>query len=71
MTKKLWFSVLAVIVAAATALSACAPAAAPAAEPVTVVQTQIVEVEVTAAPPPAEKKLEIFHWWTAPGEREA
>ena len=33
------------------------------------VQTQIVVV--TAAPAPAEKKLEIFHWWTAPGEREA
>jgi glucose/mannose transport system substrate-binding protein len=67
MSKKLWFSMLAVIVAAATALSACGPA--PAAAPVTVVQTQIVEV--TAVPAAAAKKLEIFHWWTAPGEREA
>jgi glucose/mannose transport system substrate-binding protein len=54
-------------------LSACAPAtkaptAAPA-QPQTVVQTQVVVV--TATPQPAEKKLEIFHWWTAPGEREA
>jgi glucose/mannose transport system substrate-binding protein len=71
MSKKLWFSVLAVVVASATVLSACAPAAAPTPETVTVVETQIVQVEVTAAPPPAEKKLEIFHWWTAPGEREA
>jgi glucose/mannose transport system substrate-binding protein len=69
--KKFSFGLVAVIVAAATVLSACAPAAVPTPEQVTVVQTQIVQVEVTAAPPPAEKKLEIFHWWTAPGEREA
>jgi len=46
----------------------------------TVVVTQVVEVAgqevvkevvVTATPAPKEKKLEIFHWWTAPGEREA
>ncbi len=45
-----------------------------------VVQTQIVEVQgtpvikeviVTATPEPVKQKLEIFHWWTAPGEREA
>jgi len=35
----------------------------------TVIQT--VEVLVTPTPEPKEKKLEIFHWWTAPGEREA
>jgi glucose/mannose transport system substrate-binding protein len=35
----------------------------------TVIQT--VEVVVTPTPAPKEKKLEIFHWWTAPGEREA
>jgi glucose/mannose transport system substrate-binding protein len=34
---------------------------------VTVVETVIV----TPPPEPVEKKLEIFHWWTAPGEREA
>jgi glucose/mannose transport system substrate-binding protein len=70
MSKKMWFSFMAVLAVAATVLSACGPAptAAPA-EPVTVVQTQIVVVTPTAAP--QEKKLEIFHWWTAPGEREA
>jgi glucose/mannose transport system substrate-binding protein len=35
------------------------------------VQEKIVEVLVTATPEPEEKQLEIFHWWTAPGEREA
>jgi len=52
-------------------LAACAP---PAAEEVVV--TQIVEIEgetvvVTATPEPAPSELEIFHWWTAAGEREA
>ncbi|NPA90076.1 MAG: carbohydrate ABC transporter substrate-binding protein [Chloroflexi bacterium] len=51
----------------------------------TVVVTQVVEkvvtkevekvvtkeVVVTPTPKPEEKKLEIFHWWTAGGEREA
>jgi glucose/mannose transport system substrate-binding protein len=66
-------------------LAACAPQQ-PAVVTVVVTEvvkeTQIVagtpevkEVEkvtvVTATPEPKEKKLEIFHWWTAPGEREA
>jgi len=34
-------------------------------------QPQIQEVVVTATPEPVKQKLEIFHWWTAPGEREA
>ena len=29
------------------------------------------EVVITATPEPKEQKLEIFHWWTGPGEREA
>jgi glucose/mannose transport system substrate-binding protein len=62
-------------------LTACAPAA-PQTVVQTVVVTQMVEVqgtpvvkevikEVTAVPAPAEKKLEIFDWWTGPGEKEA
>jgi len=35
------------------------------------IQTVEKQVVVTATPVPAEKKLEIFHWWTGPGEREA
>src|SRR5690554_4187007 len=42
----------------------------------TIVETIEVEVEgetviVTATPEPEAPQLEIFHWWTAPGEREA
>lgn len=65
-------TVLGVLTALGMILSACGTPAAPAvapAEPQTVIQTKIVLV--TAIPQPAEKKLEIFHWWTAPGEREA
>ena len=29
------------------------------------------EVVVTATPEPEARQLEIFHWWTGPGEREA
>jgi glucose/mannose transport system substrate-binding protein len=50
-------------------LSACAPAATSTPVVQTVVVTQ--PVVVTATPPPEPKKLEIFHWWTAGGEREA
>jgi len=65
-------------------LAACAPQTVVQTVVVTQVVTEMVEVagtpevkevvktvivEPTAVPP--EKKLEIFHWWTAPGEREA
>lgn len=64
-------------------LAACAPAAATPQVLVTEVVktvevpgevqvTTVVEtVVVTPEPTPEERKLEIFHWWTAPGEREA
>jgi glucose/mannose transport system substrate-binding protein len=58
-------------------LAACAPAAPTPAEvirEVTVVVAgtpEIRQVVVTATPEPVQKKVEIFHWWTAPGEREA
>jgi glucose/mannose transport system substrate-binding protein len=72
MSNKVWFSLIAVVVAATMVLSACGQAPA---TPVTVIQTKEVQVEVpvvvTATPEPPQKKLEIFHWWTAPGEREA
>jgi glucose/mannose transport system substrate-binding protein len=73
------FSVLALL---SLILSACAPAATP--TPETIIETVIVEVAgtpqvteivkeviVTPTPEPEQQKLEIFHWWTAPGEREA
>jgi glucose/mannose transport system substrate-binding protein len=53
--------------------------APPAAAPQEVVKTVVVEKEVvkevekvvTATPEAVASKLEIFHWWTAGGEREA
>jgi len=61
--------VISLCVAIGLFLSACAPAATPTPLVQTVVVTQ--PVVVTATPPPEPKKLEIFHWWTAGGEREA
>ncbi len=65
-------------------LGACAPQTVVQTVTVEKVVTQIVEVAgtpqvkeviqtvvVQATPEPKQKKLEIFHWWTAPGEREA
>src|SRR5512139_1584638 len=69
MTRKMLYSLIALLVATATILSACGPAPTP----VTIVETKEVEVQVvvTATTEPPAKQLEIFHWWTAPGEREA
>ncbi len=67
---------LPLLLLAALVLSACGPT-----EVVrTVVVTEVVEiageevvreVPVTVTPLPEERKIEIFHWWTGPGEREA
>src|SRR5512147_229585 len=72
MKGKMWYSLIAVLVAVTTVLSACGTPAAPA-TPVTIIQTKEVQVPVvvTATSAPQQAKLEIFHWWTAPGEREA
>jgi glucose/mannose transport system substrate-binding protein len=64
-------------------LAACAPAQ-PVVQTVEVIRTvevpgqEVVRTEivietviVTPEPTAEERKLEIFHWWTAPGEREA
>jgi len=71
-------SLVLVLLVAGLMLAACAAA------PETVVQTVVVteevmvegetvvqEVVVTATPEPEAAQLEIFHWWTGPGEREA
>jgi glucose/mannose transport system substrate-binding protein len=65
-------------------ITACAPQAAETQPVRTVIVTVPVEVEgevqvttivqtvvVTPEPTAEERALEIFHWWTAPGEREA
>ncbi|GAB4479027.1 MAG: ABC transporter substrate-binding protein [Anaerolineales bacterium] len=72
--KKLSILMLVVMLVGAL-LTACQPAPA---TPEKIVETVIVEKPgetiiqvVTPTPEPKQKKLEIFHWWTAPGEREA
>ncbi len=77
-------AVLIPVVIMSVILSACAPQVIIETVLVTHVVTEIVEVPSTpevkevvktviveAIPAPAEKKLEIFHWWTTPGERQA
>ena len=81
------FTIFSLLVIVSMVLAACAqtPVVQPTAPP-PVVQTVIVTKEVqvagapqvtkvvqvvTATPEPEQQKLEIFHWWTAPGEREA
>jgi glucose/mannose transport system substrate-binding protein len=74
----LFFVVLALL---GLALVACAGQQAAPAAPVEIekeviktveVEKEVVkEVVVTATPAPEANKLEIFHWWTAGGERQA
>lgn len=77
-------TILVAIVVMSMILSACAPQVVKETVVVTQVVTEQVivagtpevkevvkTVVVEATPVPPEKKLEIFHWWTAPGEREA
>lgn len=66
-------SVVLALVMLVGVLSACGATAAPV--EVTRLVEKTVEVEkqvvVTATPEPEARKLEIFHWWTGAGEREA
>jgi glucose/mannose transport system substrate-binding protein len=71
MSKKIWYSLMAIFVIATMVLSACGPAAtelpAPATEPPAPAAT---EPPVATEPPaPAEKtEVEVFSWWTGGGE---
>ncbi len=58
-------SLVLVLIMVAPVIAGCGPAATTA--PSVVKET----VVVTATPMPEARKLEIFHWWTGPGEREA
>jgi glucose/mannose transport system substrate-binding protein len=81
MYKKMWHSLTAMLVISVMILSACAPAATepPAATEMPATEAPATEMPATEAPAteaPAtqaagERHLEIYHWWTAPGEREA
>ena len=57
MHKKL-LSVFSAVIILSMILAACIPA------------KEVVKV-VTATPEPKKQQLQIFHWWTGPGEREA
>jgi glucose/mannose transport system substrate-binding protein len=68
MDRRILYNLIALLTAAAIVLSACGP---------TVTQVAVVETQeevplmVATAPESPKKQLEIFHWWTAAGEREA
>ena len=68
MDRRILYNVIALLTAATIVLSACGP---------TVTQVSVVETQeeaplvVTTTPESPRKQLEIFHWWTAAGEREA
>jgi len=83
MSKKL-MSVFSILVLFSMLLASCAPQEVVKTVVVEKIVTEVVEVAgtpvvkevekqvvVTATPEPKQKQLMIFHWWTAPGEREA
>lgn len=69
MDRKILYSLIALLAATAMILSSCGSIATP----VTIVETKAEETQVVATimPELPKKQLEIFHWWTAPGERQA
>ncbi|MCJ7734477.1 MAG: ABC transporter substrate-binding protein [Anaerolineales bacterium] len=52
-------------------IAACSPQTVEVIKEVEVEKEVEVDKVVTATPEPEERKLEIFHWWVGPGEREA
>lgn len=77
-------TILSLLVLLSMLIASCAPQEVVKTVVVEKVVTEIVEVAgtpvvkevekqviVTATPEPKKMKLEIFHWWTGPGEREA
>ncbi len=63
MSKKSWYSLLAILIATATMLSACGPAATEAP-----VATEAAPAATEAPAAPAASQVEIFSWWTGGGE---
>ncbi len=71
MSKKFWYTLVAVLVVAATVLSACAPQATPTQPPAKPTQppAEATQPPAEATQPPAQgKKVEVFSWWTGGGE---
>lgn len=68
------YNAMAALTVLSLLIGACAPAATPAATQPVVPETggtPAVTEAVGATPAAGQNMLEIFHWWTAPGEREA
>jgi glucose/mannose transport system substrate-binding protein len=79
MSKKMWYSLMAVLVVTMMMLSACGPAATPVATqpPATEVMTQAPTEAATQAPteaatqaPTGTGEVEVFSWWVGPGEAD-
>jgi glucose/mannose transport system substrate-binding protein len=71
MSKKFWYALVAVLVVAATVLSACGPQATPTQPPAEATQPPAEATQPPAEPtqPAAQgKKVEVFSWWTGGGE---
>ena len=67
MSRKTQSSFITLLAITAIVLSACVPAATPS----SIIETQEVPIVIVPTQESPKKQLEIFHWWTAPGEREA
>lgn len=73
MTKKMWYSLMAVLIVTMLVLSACTPAATPTpamTEAPTEVMTEAPTEVATEAPTeaPVGGQVEVFSWWTGGGE---
>src|SRR5512146_1019525 len=73
MSKKSWYSVVAVLMIAATVLSACGTPATPTEAPA----PAATEAPAATAMPPAataapqgSTQVEVFSWWVGPGEAD-
>jgi glucose/mannose transport system substrate-binding protein len=74
MSKKLWYSLVAVLIAAVTVLAACGPAPTAAPAPTEAMPAPTSAPAATEAPAataaPAKSQVEIFSWWVGPGEAD-
>jgi len=74
MSKKLWYSLVAVLVAAVTVLAACGPAPTAAPAPTEAMPAPTTAPAATEAPAataaPVKSQVEVFSWWVGPGEAD-
>jgi glucose/mannose transport system substrate-binding protein len=74
MSKKHWYSLVAVLLATVTALAACGPAPTAAPAPTEAMPAATEMPAPTEAPAataaPAPSQVEVFSWWVGPGEAD-